>query len=80
MNCENGSCTIGFSYAEVYCMNCGRKEVYNGLKPLSAPIKCSYCGGPMKDAQIEKIGNDIKRHMENSMKQNKKLFENLSKM
>jgi hypothetical protein len=56
--------TIGFSHAEVYCKKCGRKESYNGNKPFSAPIKCSYCGGRMTDAQREKFMREFKKNLD----------------
>lgn len=50
---------IGFSHAENYCENCGRKEFFNWNKPLSEPIKCKYCGGIMIDENTKRSLNKI---------------------
>lgn len=60
---------IGFSHAEVYCVKCGRKESYNGNKPLEAPIKCQYCGERMTDTQREKFMVDWKKTLDPILKE-----------
>ena len=73
MKCEEA---IGFSHAEVYCVKCGRKESYNGNKPLSAPIKCAHCGGRMTDIQREKFLIDWKKTINPILKEIEEIQKN----
>ena len=59
-----GNNVIGFAYAEVYCVNCGRKEGYNALKPLDAPTVCRYCGGRMTDDATDKFIKELRKSLE----------------
>ena len=64
-NCKE---SIWFSVAEVYCVDCGHKEYYNGLKPFSVPDKCEKCGGRMTDDQKEKFLREIKNDFNRNTK------------
>lgn len=54
---------IGYADAQVYCIECGHIEYYNFYNPLTAPRKCSKCGGRMTDKQTEDIRNSLIEHL-----------------